>query len=259
MLDAFKTLTGGSNKGQKQAEDLQALIAAAKEERGALSAMLTQISMRSSKLAQLGKSLEQVTEKATGASERLDELATRIDGIDDRTHAFAEVDKRVQGLLDAATQAQQAAERLMAPDGELQKHRQTVQSLSSQMLETQASIDTLKRERAALEDLRAQLRLSQNEVKQSVDAAAALKSELGEVRTVSHTLSQDYARLREMSREAREDSVRATEAVKEVEKKLGPLAALQEMSKSTEERLASLNALAEHVSQKAKTLESIIK
>ena len=48
----------------------------------------------------------------------------------------------------------------------------------------------------------------------------------------------------------------ATEKVKEIEKKLGPLVQLQELSKNTEERLASLNALAEHVSQKAKALEA---
>ena len=44
--------------------------------------------------------------------------------------------------------------------------------------------------------------------------------------------------------------------VKEVEKKLGPLARLQELSQSTEERLNSLNSLAEHVSHKAKALET---
>ena len=38
--------------------------------------------------------------------------------------------------------------------------------------------------------------------------------------------------------------------------KLGPLAQLQELSQSTEERLNALNALAEHVSHKAKALES---
>ena len=44
--------------------------------------------------------------------------------------------------------------------------------------------------------------------------------------------------------------------VKEVEKRLGPLAQLQEMSKTTEERMATLNALAEHVTQKIKALEN---
>src|SRR5437899_7519367 len=46
------------------------------------------------------------------------------------------------------------------------------------------------------------------------------------------------------------------DTIKEVEKKLGPLARLHELSKSTEERLTSLNALAEHVTLKAKALES---
>src|SRR6478672_9712107 len=73
MLDALKGLTGGG-KAQKQSDDLQSLIAAAKEERSALSTMLTQISMRSAKLSQLGKSLEQVDQKATTTTEKLDEI-----------------------------------------------------------------------------------------------------------------------------------------------------------------------------------------
>src|SRR5256885_16708848 len=44
--------------------------------------------------------------------------------------------------------------------------------------------------------------------------------------------------------------------VKDVENKLGPLARLHELSQSTDERLSALNALAEHVSHKAKALES---
>ena len=54
MLDSLKGLAG-SGKAQKQVDDLQSLITAAKEERSALSAMLTQISMRSSKLLADGK------------------------------------------------------------------------------------------------------------------------------------------------------------------------------------------------------------
>jgi len=36
-------------------------------------------------------------------------------------------------------------------DGELRKHREAVQQLSSQAMQTQASLETLKKERAALE------------------------------------------------------------------------------------------------------------
>jgi len=126
MLEAFKGLTGGG-KAQKQFEDLEGLIAAAKEERGALSAMLTQISMRSSKLSQMGKTLEQVAQKATAATEQLDGLVNRVEGLEERARSFGEIDTRIQSLLDAASQAQHAAERITAPDGELQKHRQSVQ------------------------------------------------------------------------------------------------------------------------------------
>src|SRR4029077_20936760 len=70
------------------------------------------------------------------------------------------------------------------------------------------------------------------------------------------TLTEDYTKIRETSREAREDTSAAMTTVKEVEAKLGPLARLHELSQSTEERLTSLNALAEHVTHKAKALES---
>jgi hypothetical protein len=89
--------------------------------------MLTQISMRGSKLAQVGKSLEQVDARAGAASDKLDELRQKVEGLEGRTKTFADVDKRSTALVESATQAQQAAEKLVAPDGELQKHRKSVQ------------------------------------------------------------------------------------------------------------------------------------
>ena len=218
--------------------------------------MLTQISMKGSKLSQVGKSLEQVDQKADSTTGKLDELGKRVEGLEDRTRTFAEIDKRIQTLIEAATQAQHAAEKLMAPDGELQKHRHSVQQLSSQALETQASIDTLKRERATLEELRGQLRQTHAEIKQTIEQSATVRGELDQVRGTAGQLAQDYVKLREASREAREDSVAASETVKDLEKKLGPLMQLQELSKTTEDKLTGLNSLAEHVSQKAKALES---
>ena len=68
MLDAFKNITGGKGKlVQKQTDELELLIATAREERSAISAMLTALTTRSAKLTPLGKSLEQVTEKAAAS------------------------------------------------------------------------------------------------------------------------------------------------------------------------------------------------
>mgnify|MGYP006181606581 CR=1 FL=1 len=49
-------------------------------------------------------------------------------------------------------------EKLMAPDGQLQKHRQAVQQLSAEALKTQASLETLRREQETLDTVRDELR-----------------------------------------------------------------------------------------------------
>src|SRR5438876_627863 len=257
MLDAFKTFSGGKGKlVQKQADELELLIATAREERSAISAMLTALTTRSAKLTPLSKSLEQVTDRATSVTARLDEIAKRLEALDEHSKQLEELDRRIQALKDAARQAEQTTQRALGPDGELQKHREAVQHLSSQALGTQATLETLKKERAALEGLRGQLREAEVEVKHSLGHSSTLKSELDQIRAVATTLTHDYAKIRETSREAREDTTAAMTTVKEVEAKLGPPARLHELSQSTEERLTTLNSLAEHVSHKAKALES---
>ena len=84
MLDAFKMI--GSGKAQKAAADeLQALINSAREERSALSEMLTQVTVRSGKLTQTHKALETVEKSAAGTTGKMDELARRLASLDERT------------------------------------------------------------------------------------------------------------------------------------------------------------------------------
>src|SRR5712691_3320420 len=256
MLDAFRSITGGKGKVVQQADELQLLIASAREERSAISAMLNALTTRSAKLTPLGKTLEQVVEKAAGAASKLDEITNRITALDYRAKELEQLDKRIQTLKDAAKQAELTTQKAIGPDGELQKHREAVQHLSSQALQTQATLDTLKKERAALEALRAQMREAEGEVKQATTQARAVKSELDQIRATATALTQNYGKIRETAREAREDTTGAMATVKDIEKKLVPLAQLHELSQSTEKRLAGLNALAEHVSHKAKALET---
>jgi chromosome segregation ATPase len=124
MLDALKNLTGGKNKlVQKQTDELELLVTSAREERAAISAMLTTLTTRSQKLAPLSRTLEQTTERVTGVTERLDDIAARVALIDDRTKALEEVDLRIQALKDAADQAEQTTHKALGPDGELQQLR----------------------------------------------------------------------------------------------------------------------------------------
>ncbi len=254
MLDAL--FGGNSGNKKQQQEELQALVNQAREERAALSAMLTQMAGGTSKLAQTSKALDQVGQKAELALKKLDELGLKVTGYDERAKGLDQIEQRIGDVLDQVTEAHRVSEKITAPDGELQKHRLAVNQLASQALENQATIETLRKERASFEDLRGQLKVSTAEVVRSVEGVSALKGELDAVRSVGAQLTQEFTRIRETSREAKDDSAAATEAVKEIEKKLGPLVQLQELSKNTEERLTSLNALAEHVSQKAKALEA---
>jgi chromosome segregation ATPase len=253
MLDA---LFGSTGNKKTQQDELQTLIAQAREERTMLSAMLTQMASGTSKLAQTSKALDQVGQKADAALKRLDDLGQKVGGYEDRARGVEQIEKRIAGLLEQVHEAQRVSEKITAPDGELQKHRLAVSQLASQALENQATIETLRKERSSFEDLRALLKVSTTEVAKSVESVATLKGELDAVRTTGSQLSSEFGRLRDTSREAKEASATAMENVKEIEKKLGPLVQLQELSKNTEERLASLNALAEHVSQKAKALEA---
>ena len=150
MLDAFKNMTNGKNKQVlEQRDELQLLIDSAREERSALSAMLTSLTARSAKLTPVSKSFDQMTEKVDGVTTRLDEITARLTLLDDRFGELAGVETRIQSLKDAVRQAEQTTEKALGPDGELQKHREAVQHLSSQALQTQATLDTLNRERAS--------------------------------------------------------------------------------------------------------------
>ena len=85
MLDAFKNIAGGKGKlVQKQSDELELLIATAREERSAISTMLTALTTRGAKLTPLSKTLEQVADSATSVGERLDDITRRLATLDDR-------------------------------------------------------------------------------------------------------------------------------------------------------------------------------
>ena len=200
MLDAIRGLAGGG-KAQKQAEELEALIATARKERGALNAMVDAVTTQSAKLTETGKSLEQVNAKAVAATGSLDAVAKRLEELERKAGALVDIEKKAQGLDATISQIQELA----------------TEKASAQV--------------------------------------AAVHGDLEQLRSIAGQLGQDCAKIRDTSRDAREDSAVAVTAVKEVENKLGRLTQLQELSKATDEKLTAINALAEHVNQKTKVLD----
>src|SRR6185436_6447315 len=139
MLDA---LFGKSAASKQQVDELQALVNQAKEERAALSAMLTQMASGTSKLAQTGKSLEQVGQKADVAMKKIDDLGQKVSGHEERARGLDQIEKRISAMLEQVNEAQRLSAKIPAPDGELQKHRLAVNQLASPDLENQATIET---------------------------------------------------------------------------------------------------------------------
>lgn len=98
MLDAFGMGSGAKKVQRAAADELQALINTAREERSALSEMLTQMTVRSSKLTQTQKALEQVEKTAAGTMVHVDDLGRRLTSLDERTKAMEDVDKKIKNL-----------------------------------------------------------------------------------------------------------------------------------------------------------------
>jgi DNA repair exonuclease SbcCD ATPase subunit len=258
MLDAFKNRTANAKRELlivDERHELERLIQTARAERTAMDDTLLSLRARSATLKPIGTFLEHIDTKVTAVSTTLEQIGERLTALDGRTRELERLDEHIQNLRDTARQAEHSVQEAISPDGELEKHREAVEQLSAQAKKTQASLSTLKTEHAALEELQGKLRTTQSEIKQSVEYAGTLESELERIRGMAAGLTEDHARLEKTSRTAHEDTAAAMMAIKEVEKKLGPLAQLQELGQSTEDRLVTLNALAERVSLKAKVIE----
>jgi DNA repair exonuclease SbcCD ATPase subunit len=102
MLDAFKK--GGSPR--QHSDELQALIAASKEERAALSTMLTQVQLQGAKIVAASKALQEVEENAAKARTRLDELQERLTKTDARAKELEAVETRIRALTEAVGEAE---------------------------------------------------------------------------------------------------------------------------------------------------------
>ncbi|HEX5108725.1 MAG TPA: hypothetical protein VFV95_09775, partial [Vicinamibacterales bacterium] len=254
MLDAIKGLIDGG-KLQKQSDELQQLIAAAREQQEKLTAALAAVATQGPELDKLTELLHTIDRKADDSTARVDAVSSRLQKLEARTTALAGIDGRVQILIDAANQAQQTAARLTGPGGELQSHRLHVQRLSALTVETQASAAALQKEHAGFEQCLADLARSRTDVAAAMDNAGRLQAEVDRVRTAVTDLSAECAALRDVSRDAKRHSQEAAATVHDLEQRLETLTEMGPASAVVEEKLTALNSLSEYVSQKTQALE----
>ena len=141
--------------------------------------------------------------------------------------------------------------------GKLQKQADDLERL---IAEARASGRRLKHRPAATKSKRSVPRskrsapISSNpeQISSMVDRIATLRAELEQVRGVAAQIASDYTGLRDAAREAKEDVSKVVDVVKQVESRLEPLMLVKDLTMTTEEGLARLNALAEHVGHKTR-------
>ena len=134
----------------------------------------------------------------------------------------------------------------------------TVRVHSSKLVETGKSLEQVTAKAAtameSLDTVADRIEELDRKARALIDVEERTQGLGDNIRLVQAKLEEDYARIRATSREAREDAGVAAAAVKDVENKMGRLMQLQDLTKSTEEKITALNALAEHVTQKTKVL-----
>jgi chromosome segregation ATPase len=132
MLDAFKK--GSAATARQQLDELRALVAASREERAALSTMLTQVQQHSARLAASADAAVRLQDTAAEAEARITALQQAIDArladvesLGDKTQAAADVLARLEGLeRRAATLAARESE-----IGRLEKRATGLRDLSA--------------------------------------------------------------------------------------------------------------------------------
>ena len=251
----FEQLSLGT-KAKKRTDELNASVVAARHERDALDALFEQLDGRRGRIAEVSTTVEHVRDRAIDASEQLTAIVARIADLDARLAGFEVIGAQVATMTDTVRQAQEAAALMSESGGQLQKHREAMEQLAVEYRETRAAIDALGAERQIVTDAHAELQRSHADLRSAIDQSAGIKRELDELHSQASALANDQAAISRTAEQVLDNTAVVARTVGDIESKIASLGTLHELATTTEERLTSLNALAEHVIVKTKALDT---
>ena len=251
----FEQLSLGT-KAKKRTDELNAIVLDARHERDALEALFEQLDGRRGRLAEVSTTVEHVKDRAIDASEQLTTIVARIADLDTRLAGFEVIGAQVAQMTEIVRQAQEAAALMTDSGGQLQKHREAMEQLAVEYQETRAAIEALGAERQIVTGAHAELQRAHADLRGALDQAAGIKRELDGLHSQASALANDQAAISKTAEQVWDNTAHVTRTVKDIESKIASLGTLHELASTTEERLKSLNALAEHVTVKTKALDT---
>lgn len=166
------------------AEDLDVQIARAQDVRGALEALVTIAQAHIDQMPRVNASLEENDRRATDISQRLESLAARVDDLENIGRQTQAAESRVVVLEERVQQA-------LAREAQVEQHRSTLEQVVALSKGAIESLEGLKQERIAFQELEDRLPRLRKEFQPLFDQHTGLKSDLDQLRTGIATLAQD--------------------------------------------------------------------
>jgi chromosome segregation ATPase len=193
MLDAFKK--HGSRPSNEQADELDTLIVSSKEERAALSTMLTQLHLQAAKLTGAGQVLQHVDERVAKAAGWLDRIAERMQTLEGRAATMERDRESVETIRQELVKAR----------GEMRATRDMATTFARELEHLPAIATTLSQDLSRLDS---QVRAAQQEI-------VGAEKRVEDLETMVAALREEVSRLSRQidvrqSRSAASASVTAT-------------------------------------------------
>jgi chromosome segregation ATPase len=234
----YAALRDASSEAQAQAA---AAAAAAAEAAGSLREKVAAID----RLHELGRSTD----------EKVRQLVTLADQADRRTSFLLDQ----QPLVERALQQFPLVQDLAGTTAELARSVAALQQQQPHIDEAVQRVARLGDVAERIEGLRLQAEAVGDGLADSKAVAADVSAAVGTVRAMAAQLAQEYAGLRDVSRQARDEAAAATaaatEAAASVREKLAAMEMLNHLGRATDEKLRGLKTIAEQVDQKAGELQ----
>ena len=139
MLKTVKRI-GSAAKALQETASLQTLIDAARKERDELNAAMAQSGSHVKEVAAVAAAVKQANARANGAAQKLDRLSTRLSEVEFNKKSVDTLDQRVASLASSVGEAEQSVSSMLAPEGDLARHRQALQQLTAQNIEATARV-----------------------------------------------------------------------------------------------------------------------
>jgi chromosome segregation ATPase len=221
-------------------------------ERRQLEAMLS--SVKEANLPGVRGALADTEQRTSVLARRLDELGARLEHLATTTRTIAALEARVAALESGVTNAEARTAEVLQHSADMDLTRSALEDALVRGQDTTTRLEALTNDPDVVRQAAA-LRQAADDAERVIEQQGRLTSDLDLLQAKTTALAESARAADELSQRAIEAATRAAGQSAALEAQLETLGRIESLAGDTTAQLQSLNALAEHVSTKAKVLE----